>query len=191
MPVIISVTAIGSAQAQQARTVRGIVFNQYNVPIKGVKVVVLKGNDTISTDAKGFFSINANTGATLRFKGDGFNVAQYKVGQKDSIGIQLSEQFLKKTQKLDVLYNTIDADDNLTAVSTIYTNQLTTTPASLYTYALPGQLAGLYTKQKSGFPNPQAATPTTSAFLFNYVGKHNINAEDNNGQFDLQVRGAV
>ncbi|MBL4676931.1 MAG: SusC/RagA family TonB-linked outer membrane protein [Mucilaginibacter sp.] len=191
MPVIISITAVGIAQAQSVNTVRGTVFNQYNVPLKGVKVVVLKTNDTISTDAKGFFSINAKRGSTLRFKGDGFNVAQYKVRRADSIGIQLTDQFLKQPKNLDVLYNTVNSDDNLAAVSTIYTNQLTTTPASLYTYALPGQLAGVYTHQKSGFPNPQTATPTTSAFLFNYVGKHNINSEDNNGQFDVQVRGAV
>nr|WP_158557080.1 SusC/RagA family TonB-linked outer membrane protein [Mucilaginibacter conchicola] len=191
MPVIISVTAVGVARAQTARAVHGTVFNQYNVPIKGIKVVVVKTNDTVSTDTKGFFSINAKQGATLSFKGPGYNVAQYKVGQKDSVGIQLSEQFLKQPQSIDVLYNNVKAEDNLAAISTIYTNQLTTTPASLYTFALPGQLAGLYVRQRTGFPNPQAATPTNAAFLFNYVGKHNINAEDNNGQFDVQVRGAV
>ncbi|TWR24626.1 SusC/RagA family TonB-linked outer membrane protein [Mucilaginibacter achroorhodeus] len=179
------------AHAQNTRTIRGVVANQYNVPLKGVTIMVVNTKDTVSTDSKGFFTINAQKGAKLRFKKAGFNVAQFKVGNKDSIAVQLSDQFLKQPTKLDVLYNTVNMDDNLAAVSTVYTNQLTTTPASLYTYALPGQLAGLYTKQNSGFPNPQATSPTNSAFLFNYVGQHNIKSDDNNGQFDLQVRGAV
>jgi hypothetical protein len=155
--------------------------------------VVLQSADTITTDDKGFFKLPAKKGNVLRFAGKGYNVAQYKVGNKDSIGIQLSEHFLKQTPKLDVLYNTVDADDNLAAISTIYTNQLTTTPGSLYTYALPGQLAGLYTKQRAGFGAPQAGSPTVSSFGFNYVLKdnHNITTNDNNGQFSLQVRGGV
>jgi hypothetical protein len=98
---------------------------------------------------------------------------------------------LKTTDKADVLYNTISKEENLGAVSTIYTNQLTTTPASLYTYALPGQLAGLYTRQTSGFSSPQAGSPTTNSFLVNYVTSRNITTNDNNGQISLQVRGAV
>lgn len=198
--VMLAMTGIEFASAQGSQKagpssgqVSGTVFNQFNIPIKGVKVVVVQSADTITTDDKGFFKLPAKKGNVLRFAGKGYNVAQYKVGNKDTIGIQLSEHFLKQTQKLDVLYNTIDADDNLAAISTIYTNQLTTTPGSLYTYALPGQLAGLYTKQRAGFGAPQTSSPTVSSFGFNYVFKdnHNITTNDNNGQFSLQVRGAV
>ncbi|MBE9585813.1 SusC/RagA family TonB-linked outer membrane protein [Mucilaginibacter sp. JRF] len=190
MLLIMAMAGLNRARAQGGGTVSGTVFNQFNIPLKGIKVVVLKSTDTITTDDKGNFNIAAPRGSTLQITGTGYNVAQYRV-KADTVGIQLSEKFLRNPQKLDVLYNTVNADDNLAAVSTIYTNQLTTTPGSLYTYALPGQLAGLYTRQRSGFPNPQAGSPTTGSFGFNYVSGRNIKADDNNGQFDLQVRGAV
>ncbi|MFD0793070.1 SusC/RagA family TonB-linked outer membrane protein [Mucilaginibacter litoreus] len=195
MLIMLAMISIDLAWAQSSGQangqVSGTVFNQFNVPLKGVKVVAVKSVDTVTTDSKGYFKISASTGSTLRFAAPGYNIAQYKINRTDSISIQLSEQFLKQPQKLDVLYNTIDQDDNLAAISTVYTNQLTTTPASLYTYALPGQLAGLYTRQVNGFPNPQATSPTTNSFLVNYVTSHNIGVSDNNGQFELQVRGAI
>ncbi|TWR24817.1 SusC/RagA family TonB-linked outer membrane protein [Mucilaginibacter pallidiroseus] len=182
--------ARGQNKAPLPGQVSGMVFNQFSAPLKGVKVFAVKSTDTVVTNEKGRFSIAAQKGSTLRFIAKGFNVAQLKVNRTDSIGVQLSDRYLKTTDKIDVLYNTVDADKNLGSVSTIYTNQLTTTPASLYTYALPGQLAGLYTQQASGFGNPQAGSPTTAAFLFNYVTSHNQTVNDNNGQFNLQVRGA-
>jgi hypothetical protein len=171
--------------------VSGKVFNQFKEPLTGVKVAVAKTTDTATTDKNGMFQIPAKKGSVLQITGKGFNAARYTINHADKINIQLSDQFLKTTDKADVLYNTISKDENLGAVSTIYTNQLTTTPASLYTYALPGQLAGLYTRQTSGFSSPQAGSPTTNSFLVNYVTSRNITTNDNNGQISLQVRGAV
>jgi hypothetical protein len=74
------------------------------------------------------------------------------------------------------------------AISTIYTNQLTTTPATLYTYALPGQLPGLYTQQISGFAAPQTTGQTTPGFIGNVVNHNNYSANDNT-EFFLSLRG--
>lgn len=188
-------TGLASAQdtvkTVPAGYVSGKVFNQFKEPLAGVKVAVAKTADTATTDKNGVFQILAQKGSVLQITGKGYNAAHYTINRADKINIQLSDQFLKNTDKVDVLYNTINKEENLGAVSTIYTNQLTTTPASLYTYALPGQLAGLYTRQTSGFGSPQAGSPTTNSFLVNYVTSRNITSNDNNGQISLQVRGAV
>jgi TonB-linked SusC/RagA family outer membrane protein len=178
-------------KAVAAGQVSGKVFNQFRVPIKGVKVTVSKTTETAVTDTNGVFVIAAQKGSVLNLSAKGYNASRYTINRADKIAIQLSDQFLKNPDKLDVLYNTVSTESNLSAVSTIYTNQLTTTPASLYTYALPGQLAGLYTQQQSGFGSPQAGSPTTNSFLVNYVTSRNITTNDNNGQISLQVRGAI
>jgi TonB-linked SusC/RagA family outer membrane protein len=46
----------------------------------------------------------------------------------------------------------------LQATSTVYTNQLTTTPAPSFLQALPGRLSGLYTRQRSGVQDNDAPT---------------------------------
>jgi hypothetical protein len=86
------------------------------------------------------------------------------------------------------LYGTKKASANLGSVAAIYTNQLTTTPASLYTYALPGQLPGLYTQQYSGFSSPQTSTQTVADFIGNVVQHNNYSANDNT-EINLSLRG--
>lgn len=67
---------------------------------------------------------------------------------------KLAEPLVPDIRKdtLNVLYGSKPAAGNLQSVSAIYTGQLTTTPAPLYTYALTGRMPGLQTQQISGWP---------------------------------------
>src|SRR5690606_5189840 len=49
-----------------------------------------------------------------------------------------------------LLHKDQDVKELLQATSTIYTEQLITTPAPSFLQALPGRLSGLYTRQRSG-----------------------------------------
>ncbi|RYE22495.1 MAG: SusC/RagA family TonB-linked outer membrane protein, partial [Sphingobacteriaceae bacterium] len=102
--------------------------------------------------------------------------------------VRLISTFIKSPQRIDILYGTTNADQNLGAISSIYTNQLTTTPSTLYTYALPGQLAGLYTQQTSGFVTPQTGAQTQADFIGNVVLHNNYSANDNT-EIALSLRG--
>lgn len=198
--LLVSVTAVSALTATAQDTSKvvlqpgymsGKVVNLYSVPVANAKIAVSGTSDTASTNRNGVFTIKANTGSKLIIKAKGFNVTNYKIGKsKRPLIIQVGEAFLKQPDVINVLYDTVKASNNLSAISTIYNNQLTTTPASLYTYALPGRLAGLYTQQNSGFPSASTASAisiTLAGPITN--GINNLAANDNRGQFSLTARG--
>ncbi|MGY4537624.1 TonB-linked SusC/RagA family outer membrane protein [Mucilaginibacter sp. UYNi724] len=166
----------------------GVVLDEYGKPFKGVKVSVKGKTDMITTDGVGHFEITAANNAVLIFMYPNYNVQQVTVKGDREITVRLIDTYIKTPAKIDVLYGTADASKSLGAISTIYTNQLTTTPATLYTYALPGQLAGLYTQQFRGFAAPQTAAQTQSDFIGNVVLHNNYSANDNT-EFGLSLRG--
>ncbi|RYU87301.1 SusC/RagA family TonB-linked outer membrane protein [Mucilaginibacter terrigena] len=168
----------------------GVVLDEYAKPLKGVKVAVKGTSDTASTDMYGRFEINAAINTILVFKYPNYNVQQVKVKGNQEITVRLIDTYIKAPSKIDVLYGTADVSKNLGAISTVYTNQLTTTPATLYTYALPGQLAGLNTFQYSGFATPQTTAQTHADFIGNVVAHNNYSPNDNT-EFGLSLRGQV
>jgi TonB-linked SusC/RagA family outer membrane protein len=160
-------------------TVTGTVVDQDNRPLIGVMITVKKDPAVTQTDKKGSFAIKAGIGSVLVFKAADHYTSEVVVKNNNDLNIRLLDSYLKSPKKLDVLYNTVDQASQLGAVSTIYTNQLTTTPASLYLYALPGQLPGLYTQQTSGFTSAQTSVQTTSGLFTNVVTSHNVRPTDN------------
>ena len=172
----------------RAGMVGGIVLDEYANPFKGVHIFVKGKTDTATTNAQGRFAITAGSNDVLIFKASNFNVQQVIVKGNAPLTIRMIDTYIKSPAKIDVLYGTADADKTLGSISTIYTNQLTTTPATLYTYALPGQLAGLYTQQFSGFAAPQTTLQTKSDFIGNVVLHNNYSANDNT-EFGVSLRG--
>ncbi|MFS8616366.1 MAG: SusC/RagA family TonB-linked outer membrane protein [Solitalea sp.] len=71
------------------------------------------------------------------------------------------ERFYPKApaDTLNLLYGDRPAAENLQSIATVYTRELTTTPAALYTYALTGRLAGLATNQIGGWPLKEGLFP--------------------------------
>lgn len=93
--------------------------------------------------------------------------------------------------RISVLYGEKHFTTLLGAASTVYNEQLTTTPASLYAYALPGRLAGLYTKQGNGWGASSTSSITQGELLFNIPNQSLIGAtgtSDNNEIF-FSLRG--
>jgi TonB-linked SusC/RagA family outer membrane protein len=177
-------TAKGSTRPGMAG---GLVLDEYSNPLKGVKVAVKGKADTTSTDKNGRFEISAAAGSTLVFKARNFNSTEATFKGTD-LTVRVIDTYIKAPQTINVLYGTADVSKNLGAISTIYTNQLTSTPGSLYTYALPGQLAGLYTQQYRGFAIPQTSGQTQADFIGNVVLHNNYQANDNT-EFGVLLRG--
>ncbi|MHB8206423.1 SusC/RagA family TonB-linked outer membrane protein [Mucilaginibacter sp.] len=171
--------------------VTGTVVNQYHRTLKDVEVSV-KGNAAFTkTDSVGHFEIKAADGSTLIFKLHDYYTTKKVVGIDKDTTIRLLDSYLKSPDNIDVLYGTQSAESELGAVSTIYTNQLTTTPASLYVYALPGQLPGLYTQQISGFTSFNTTSLTTGGVDgLSHVNSTAINSRpSDNTEITLSLRG--
>lgn len=170
--------------------VTGTVVNQSNRTVKDVTVHVKGSTITAVTDNNGHFEIAANPGSVLVFEAHDYYTFEQTVNNDKEITVRISDSYLKSPAKIDVLYGSEDAESMVGAVSTIYTNQLTTTPASLYVYALPGQLPGLYTQQTSGFTSFSTASLTTASFGNNVVNSSSQNNKSSdNSEISLNLRG--
>ncbi|RYE30934.1 MAG: SusC/RagA family TonB-linked outer membrane protein [Sphingobacteriaceae bacterium] len=181
------VAAQNTAQSSQG-SISGNVFDEYNVPVKKALIAV-KGTATrVVTDSSGKFSINAMPASMLVISGNNYYTQEVTAGSTKLAHIRLISTYLKSPERINVLYGTANANNNLSSIASIYTNQLTTTPSTLYTYALPGQLAGLYTKQNSGFIAPPTGGQTTATFIGNVVSHNNASSNDNT-EIDLSLRG--
>src|SRR5260221_10745333 len=154
----------------------GIVLDEYSQPLKGVKITIKGSTDFTTSGDKGQFEINAAPGAILVFNYTDHFVREVTIKNNGKLTVKLDETYLKNPQTIDVLYGRESKVSELGAISTVYTNQLTTTPASLFTYAFPGQLSGVYTQQVSGFTSFNTAA-TSSASI---IGQNLVNNGSNN-----------
>ncbi|MDB5088132.1 MAG: SusC/RagA family TonB-linked outer membrane protein [Mucilaginibacter sp.] len=168
--------------------VTGKVIDQDARPLKGAIIAVKQSTTVATTDIKGNFEIKADIGNILVFSYPDHNVKEVKITGDADLTVRLLDNYLQSPQTTDILYGTVKQANSLGAVSTIYTNQLTTTPASLYLYALPGQLPGLYTQQYSGFTSAQTNIQTTSGLFTNVVTSHNVVPNDNS-EISMNIRG--
>jgi TonB-linked SusC/RagA family outer membrane protein len=170
--------------------ITGTVINQDGRALKDVKVSVGHTNTFVNTDENGKFGINATTGSILVFEGHDYNVNKVTVSSDKDLNVRLIGTFLKRPAQIDVLYGTQSAESVLGSISTVYTDQLTTTPASLYVYALPGQLTGLYAQQTSGFTSVDNTSLFAPAIGLNFVNTASQNSRiSDNTEYLLSVRG--
>ncbi len=171
----------------------GTVVDEENRPLKGATITVKGSSNAVQTNSDGHFEINAGSGSTLEIKAVNHYTNNVVVkNQSEPLKIRLLDQFLQSYDKIDVLYGVRDKSDFLGSISTVYTNQLVTTPGPTYDYSLPGQLTGLYTHQTSGFAQSQnGGTALLVQFLGqgdpNVVNGHNVSINDNS-EFALSVR---
>lgn len=169
----------------------GIVLDEYSQPLKGATITVKGKNKTYTSDATGHFEADAAAGDILVFSYADHNTREIKAVVARPMAVKLEDSFLKNPQVKDVLYGRSDKDNILGSISTVYTNQLTTTPASLYTYAFPGQLAGLYTRQSSGFTSFNTTALSSPAI----IGQTLVNASSynntssDNSEIEVSIRG--
>ncbi len=198
--LVLLVAKINLAAAQDTTSVKnflhpgwisGVVLDEYSQPLKGVTITVKGKKDVFTSDAGGKFEVDAPSGSVLVFTYPDHLVNEVKVTTGKSLVVKLDETYLKNPAKLEVLYGTANKTNVLGSISTIYTNQLTTTPASLYVYALPGQLPGLYTQQNSGFTSfnltPLSAGSVIGQTLVNTSSNNNTSSD--NSEFSISVRG--
>jgi len=191
--------------------VSGKVVDDYGHPLPGV-VIHIKGVKTeVMTDKDGSFSLEAAAGATLVFEHTGFNVAEAKVQDGRPILVRLLDRYLHQpippavgavatgdsiylpyapSNSLLSLYGRTNARSFLGSVATIGPNQLSTTPAPSYLYALPGRLAGLNVLQTSGFYTPLTADLTSrDIFVGNIPNNTSGAGPTDNTEFNVQLRG--
>jgi TonB-linked SusC/RagA family outer membrane protein len=186
--------AIQDTTARAAKTtdiVTGVVVDENNRPLNGATIAIKGKTTIIKTNEAGNFSLKGMAGDILVFSYPNHYTSEIALKTSvDKLNVRMLDKYLQTREKLDILYGTVNANASLGAIGTIYTNQITTTPATIYQYALPGQLAGLYTQQTSGFTATNNSNPLSQG-IFSFpivVTAHGIMPNDNT-EIGISVRG--
>ena len=136
----------------QTHPVKGTVTDDKGVPMQGVTVQA-KGGTSAQTDAKGNFSVFANsTSATLLFTSVGFKPVSvtWHEGQQN-VAMQM-EKDATTLEEVVIGYQTVPRPKVNGAVSSITNKQLKDVPLSSAAEALQGRLAGVQVTASEGAP---------------------------------------
>ncbi|WP_298732536.1 SusC/RagA family TonB-linked outer membrane protein [uncultured Chitinophaga sp.] len=177
------------AQAQQPATLNGRLVDSYGQALEKATVFVKGRGDSTSSDDAGNFTVRAAMNSTLIIKRSGYQTLEYKVRDTGSLTLRMEEVFIPSPQRIPVLYGEASPKSMVGAVATVYTNQLATTPATLYAYALPGRLAGLYTQQTSGFRTPGTGNNFDVDIFVGNIPKPGAMEPSDNTEINLWLRG--
>jgi TonB-linked SusC/RagA family outer membrane protein len=192
-------------------SMKGTVVDDYGVPVQGATVHIKGEKAGRVTGQDGAFELPATPGAVLVIEYPGYNTMEIKAKSNRPLFVRLSAHYLqqmvapristvatgdtiyipgKSPSTLNVLYGQTNASSFLGSISTVGSNALSTTPASSYTYALPGRLAGLNVIQTSGFYTPLINSLTSrDIFVGNIPNNTSGAGPTDNTEFNIQLRG--
>ncbi|MDO6429943.1 SusC/RagA family TonB-linked outer membrane protein [Flavitalea sp. BT771] len=207
---ILLCTAISRISLAQA-SIKVTVLDDFGIPLQGVQVHI-KGQTTGPVSGRdGGFEIAGGAGTVLVFEHSGFYTTEVRVGSVTPLFVRMPVRYLRQTtapdpvarpsgdtiyipygavDPMNVLYGKINRQSFLGSISTIGAGELGSTPASSYTYALPGRLAGLNVLQTSGFYTPLTNGLTSrDIFVGNIPNNTSGTGPTDNTEFNIQLRG--
>src|SRR4029079_12731783 len=132
-----------------AKNITGKVTNEKGEPLVGVSVSVsTKGTSRTSsrgttTTSDGSFSINAEVVETLNFSMVGYKTHSIKVGEENTITVQLESEVGSISEVVVVGYGTQKRSTVTGAISTVSSKTLNELPVAGIDQALQGRIAGL------------------------------------------------
>lgn len=174
--------------AQQVARISGRLVDPHGQPLAKAAVFARGTNDSTTTDATGNFTVRAIGNSTLVIKYPGYLTLEHKV-RDTSIILRMEEAFIPSPKTIPVLYGEASRNSMVGSVATVYTNQLSTTPATLYAHALPGRIAGLYTQQYSGFRNPGTSDNFDVDIFVGNIPRPGAMEPNDNTEIGLWLRG--
>lgn len=156
----ISITKRSPAKAVQPKgyLIRGVVLDEFKLPLKGVTIAVKGENQTFQTDAEGKFSLNVpEKEHEILFSYVGYMGETVTVQHATSLTIILKKVPTDLDEVVVVGYGTQKKVNLTGAVSVIGSNDLKLKPVGQTSAALQGLAAGLTVRQTSGEPGEDGA----------------------------------
>ncbi|MDQ0641286.1 TonB-linked SusC/RagA family outer membrane protein [Pedobacter sp. W3I1] len=134
---------LNQVSAQSKVKVQGVVKNTEGVTMPGATVKVKDGTQGVTTNTKGEFSINVETGKTLIFNFIGYQPHAHPVSKNETITITLTELKNNMDDVVVIGYGVQKKSHVTGAVSRLKNDNLDEIPTSRLDNALIGKLAGL------------------------------------------------
>ncbi|MGB3465087.1 MAG: TonB-dependent receptor plug domain-containing protein [Cyclobacteriaceae bacterium] len=114
---LMTVHSFSSAQNSDVVCGRVTAFNKY--PVNGVKVSAKKSGAAANTGIDGKYCLVAGKNDKITFKADGFETSSKKIGEEDSVSINLVFKEGKKNIEKAVGYGYMQREDLLFAVNNL------------------------------------------------------------------------
>ncbi len=125
------------------KDVTGKVTNDKSEPLVGVSVLVKGTSRGTTTNSNGSFTINAEVGETLEFSMVGYKLYSVKIGQENTVAVQLASEIASIDEVVVVGYGTQKRSTLTGAVSSVSSKTLNELPVAGIDQALQGRVAGL------------------------------------------------
>jgi TonB-dependent starch-binding outer membrane protein SusC len=137
----------------QSRSISGKVTDAKDgAPLPGVSVQVKGESVGSTTDMNGSFTLNVAPGATLVFSHTGYDGFQLKVGNEETLNVQLQLSKGSMSEVVVIGYGTVKKKDLTGSVGSVKASQLQERPAASVNEALSGRIAGVQVTTNSGRP---------------------------------------
>ena len=136
------------------KVISGKVNNEKGEPLQGVSVVVKGTTRGTTTNAAGNFTIDAEAGETLDFSMVGYKTFSIKVGQENTITVQLESEVANISEVVVTGYGTQKRTNVTGAVSSVNSKTINELPVASISHALQGRIAGLQVTN-NGSPGTQ------------------------------------
>ena len=151
-------------QSQQTNTgpkiIRGVVKDEFDMPIPGADVQVKGTKKGTVTDFDGNYQITvANKNAVLTFSYLGYKKKEVKVNSKTNINVVLEQDVSELDEVVMVGYGSVKKSDVTGALSSVNTEEINKTQNTNLAQAIQGRAAGVTVSKSSGTPG---ATPTVN-----------------------------
>ena len=147
---------ISTLTFSQGRSISGKVTDAKDgTPLPGVSIQVKGLKSGASTDMNGSFSISVAPGATLTFSHTGYEGYQVKVGEEETLNVQLQLSKGSMSEVVVIGYGTVKKKDLTGSVGSVKAAQLQERPAASVNEALSGRIAGVQVTTNSGRPGGQ------------------------------------
>jgi TonB-linked SusC/RagA family outer membrane protein len=150
------------------KNVTGKVTNEKGEPLTDVSVLVRGTTKGTTTNATGNFAINAEVGEWIDFSMVGYRLYSVKIGQENSIAVQLQPEVSSIDEVVVVGYGTQKRSTLTGAVASITGKTLTELPVASIDQALQGRITGL-SVTNNGSPGTAPIVTIRGTSSINYV----------------------
>ena len=133
-------------------TIKGVIFDETNLPLIGATVQVKGGQAGAATDLDGKYSIQAPKNGTLVISYIGYKTQEIKIQGKTSINVTLMPDNQTLDEVVVVGYGTMKKSDLTGSVASVSQKNVEGFKTSSVMEALGGQIAGVQITQNDGTP---------------------------------------
>lgn len=150
---LVTVANTGYSQTPSEGAITGIVTSiEENEPLPGVNVVEKGTTNGTITDAKGQYSIQAQSEATLVFSSIGYLNKEVRVGNQTTINVSLQEDVQQLDELVVVGYGTQKKSDLTGSIASVSGEDVLLPSTANFDQMLQGKVPGVQVSLTSGTP---------------------------------------